>query len=161
MWRVCCRMLWRISKRLLQCYSRRVAPGKRTNQKLGGPEAENIAGMGMVTSPINSPMVIRQSKVRSQARVHPDERSGTLRDRAGGSLYTSREHVSPRGCSELHRAVGSCRTRIDESNALNGFVLWISYCFTDFLLERCSLSIWFYFLNFGLLEIYPRWNLKR
>lgn len=72
-------------------------------------------------------MAIRQGKLMSQAKVHPDVHpdvcSGTLRDRAGSSLYTSREYVSPWGCSGLCRAVGACRTWTDESNALYGFLL--------------------------------------
>ena len=87
------------------------------------PQTSNMAGMGKVTGPINSSMVIRQGKVMNQARVHPDDCSGTSMDRAGGSLYTGREHVSPWGCSGLCRAVGAFRTRTDESNALYGFVL--------------------------------------
>lgn len=87
------------------------------------PQIPNMVGMGTVSGPINSPMVIRQGKVMSHARVHPDDCSGTSRDRAGWSLYASRQHVSPWGCSGLCKAVGACRTRTDESNVIYGLVL--------------------------------------
>lgn len=45
------------------------------------PQTLTMAVMGMVTGLINSTMVIRQGKIMSLAGVHPDDCSGTLRDR--------------------------------------------------------------------------------
>jgi len=76
------------------------APGRllqEEGQASAASETPKLIGMGAVTDSINSSMVIRQGNAITHARVHPVGCSGTLRDRAGVSLHTNRDLVSPRG----------------------------------------------------------------